>query len=168
MKAAAILSGTFSARVESNLIRYTVDRCIIFYYTSIMVKERWTTSNKAVYNIGYHLIWCPKYRRKVLVGAVEVRLKELLQEKAEELGLLIDTMEVMPDHVHLFVKSTPVLSPHYIVQQLKGFSSFQLRSEFPKLKSRLPTLWTRSYYCESVGHISAETIKHYIEEQKSQ
>lgn len=168
MKAAAVLSGTFSARVESNLMRYTVDRCISFCYASVMVNERWTTSNKAVYNIGYHLIWCPKYRRKVLVGAVELRLKELLQEKAKELGLIIDTMEVMPDHVHLFVTSTPVLSPHYIVQQLKGFSSFQLRSEFPKLKSRLPTLWTRSYYCESVGHISAETIKRYIEEQKNQ
>jgi len=133
-----------------------------------MTNERWTTSNKAVYNIGYHLIWCPKYRRKVLVDQVAVRLKELLTEKAVELGLLIETMEVMPDHVHLFVKAQPIHSPHYIVQQLKGYSSFKLRSEVPKLKSRLPTLWTRSYYCEAVGHISAETIQRYIEEQKNQ
>jgi REP-associated tyrosine transposase len=133
-----------------------------------MTNERWTTSNKAVYNIGYHLIWCPKYRRKVLVDQVETRLKELLTDKAAELGLVIDTMEVMPDHVHLFVKAKPIHSPHYIVQQLKRYTSFKLRSEFPKLKSRLPTLWTRSYYCESVGHISADTIKRYIEEQKSQ
>jgi putative transposase len=132
-----------------------------------MPNERWTTSNKAVYNIGYHLIWCPKYRRKVLVGNVEIRLKELLLQKASEIGLIIDTMEVMPDHAHLFVKSTPVLSPHYIVQQLKGFTSHQLRKEFPSLKSRLPTLWTRSYYCESVGHISAETIQRYIGDQKN-
>lgn len=132
-----------------------------------MTNERWTTSNKAVYNIGYHLIWCPKYRRKVLVGKVEIRLKELLLQKADDIGIIIDTMEVMPDHTHLFVKSTPVLSPHYIVQQLKGFTSHELRKEFPKLKSRLPTLWTRSYYCESVGHISAETVQRYIDEQKN-
>ncbi len=140
----------------------------MFRYTSVMTNERWTTSNKAVYNIGYHLIWCPKYRRKVLVGQVEIRLKELLIEKAKELGVIIETMEVMPDHTHLFIKSSPILSPHYIVQQLKGFTSFQLRKEFPSLKSRLPTLWTRSYYCESVGHISEETVRKYIEEQKSQ
>lgn len=133
-----------------------------------MANERWTTSNKAVYNIGYHLIWCPKYRRKVLVGKVADRLKELLTEKTNQLGLVIDTMEVMPDHVHLFVKAPPTLPPHHIVQQLKGYSSHELRKEFPKLKSRLPTLWTRSYYCESVGHISQEAIRRYIEEQKNQ
>ena len=78
-----------------------------------MTNERWTTSNKAVYNIGFHLIWCPKYRRKVLTGKVETRLKELLLQKAADIEIIVDTMEVMPDHVHLFVKSTPVLSPHY-------------------------------------------------------
>lgn len=140
----------------------------MFLYTSVMTNERWTTSNKAIYNIGYHLIWCPKYRRKVLVGDIEVRLKELLINKASEIGVTIETMEVMPDHVHLFVKSSPVLSPHYIVQQLKGFTSFQLRKEFSSLRTRLPTLWTRSYYCESVGHISEETVTKYIEEQKNQ
>ena len=133
-----------------------------------MTNERWTTSNKAVYNIGYHLIWCPKYRRKVLVNAVAARLKELLNEKAADIGVHIETMEIMLDHVHIFVKAPPTLSPHYIVQQFKGFSSRRLRQEFPKLKSRLPTLWTRSYYCESVGHISQETIRRYIEDQKNQ
>ena len=133
-----------------------------------MANERWTTSNKAVYNIGYHLIWCPKYRRKVLLGAVANRLKELLCEKTASIGVHIEIMEVMPDHVHLFVKAPPTLPPHYIVQQLKGYSSHELRKEFPELKSRLPTLWTRSYYCESVGHISQETIRRYIEDQKNQ
>ncbi|MCE7989959.1 MAG: IS200/IS605 family transposase [Caldilinea sp. CFX5] len=133
-----------------------------------MTNERWTTSNKAVFNIGYHLIWCPKYRRKVLTGQVEIRLKELLTEKANELGITIENLEVMPDHTHLFIKSTPVLSPHYIVQQLKGYTSHELRKEFPHLKSKLPTLWTRAYYCESVGHLSAETIKNYIDGQKNQ
>jgi putative transposase len=129
--------------------------------------KRWTTSNKAVFNLGYHIIWCPKYRRQVLVGQVEHRLKELLREKAEQIGVVIETLEVMPDHVHLFVKSSPTNAPHHIVQQLKGYTSRILRKEFPSLKSRLPTLWTRSYYVESVGHISETTIKQYIEDQKN-
>jgi putative transposase len=129
--------------------------------------KRWTTSNKVVFNLGYHIIWCPKYRRQVLVGQVEHRLKELLREKAEQIGVVIETLEVMPDHVHLFVKSSPTNAPHHIVQQLKGYTSRILRKEFPSLKSRLPTLWTRSYYVESVGHISETTIKQYIEDQKN-
>jgi len=132
------------------------------------METRWKTSRHSVYNISYHLIWCPKYRRKVLVEEVDKRLKELLKNKAEELGRAIEKMEVMPDHVRLFIKSSPVYAPHYIVQQLKGYTSRLLRQEFPGLKSRLPTLWTRSYYAESIGHISEETIKRYIEDQKKQ
>jgi len=132
-----------------------------------MVSQRWTKSKTSVHNVAYHLIWCPKYRRKVLVGKVETRLKQLLKFKAKENGWKIETMEIMPDHVHLFVKANPVASPHWIIQQFKGFSSHELRKEFPHLKSKLPTLWTRSYYCESVGHISEETIKKYIKDQKN-
>lgn len=132
-----------------------------------MVSQRWVYGNTTVYNLGYHLIWCPKYRRPVLVGEIKTRLRELLTEKAKEIGLTIEVMEILPDHVHLFVKSSPTASPHWVVQQLKGFSSHELRNEFPSLKSRLPTLWTRSYYVESVGHISEETVKRYIEEQKN-
>lgn len=131
------------------------------------MNARRTHSNKAIYNIGYHIIWCPKYRRKVLVDQIEVRLKELLIEISSAINCHIETMEVMPDHVHIFIKCSPVHSPHYVVQQLKGKSSHILREEFPHLKTRLPTLWTRSYYCESVGHISAATTKKYIEEQKA-
>ena len=129
--------------------------------------KRWTKSKTVVYNIGYHLIWCSKYRRKVLTGDAGTRLKELLAEKAGQIDIEIVQMEIMPDHVHLFVKATPVNSPHYIVQQLKGYTSRLLRQEFPSLKSRLPSLWTRSYYCESVGHISEETVLKYIEDQKT-
>ena len=131
-----------------------------------MKKERWTQSHHTVYNIAYNIIWCPKYRRKVLTKGVDIRLKELLIKKSIDMGVFIDKMELMPDHVHLFVKAKPIHAPHWIVQQLKGYTSKNLRSEFPKLKSRLPTLWTRSYYIESVGHISEETIKRYIEDQK--
>jgi len=123
------------------------------------MEARWRTGSKAVYNIGYHLIWCPKYRRSVLIGNVEVRLRQLLLEKTSDLGISMERMEIMPDHVHLFVKSPPVHAPHFIVQQLKGHTSRILRYEFKALRTRLPTLWTRSYYCESVGHISEATIR---------
>ena len=132
-----------------------------------MSKKRWTTSNKAVYNLGYHIIWCPKYRRKVLTSDVAKRLRELLYEKATSIDVEIETLEIMPDHVHLLVKASPVDSPHFIVQQLKGYTSRILRAEFSHLRSRLPTLWTRSYYIESVGHISEDTVRRYIEDQKN-
>lgn len=132
-----------------------------------MNNERWTHSNTTVHNIAYHLIWCPKYRRKVLINNIDSRLKVLLIEKATEMGCEIEIQEVMPDHVHIFIKTKPTLAPHYIVQQLKGYTSRVLRKEFKELRTKLPTLWTRSYYCESIGHISEETVKKYIEDQKN-
>ena len=129
-------------------------------------KDRYTTSAHCIYNLGYHIIWCPKYRRKVLVNGIDERLKELLNEKAAALEITIEKMEVMPNHVHLFVKGKPSVPVQHIVNQLKGYTSVMLRREFPRLKSRLPTLWTRSYYVESIGHISESTITRYIEDQK--
>ena len=120
----------------------------------------------SVVNINYHIIWCPKYRRKVLVDGVDARLKEVLVQIAEESGCTIETMEVMPDHIHIFLKGTPTIPIHLIVKNLKGKSSRILRTEFPHLKRRLPRLWTRSYYCETIGCINEETIKRYIENQK--
>jgi putative transposase len=130
------------------------------------MNKRWTSSNKAVYNVSFHLIWCTKYRRKVLVGKIDKRLKELLYEKAGKIGTDIAEMEVMPEHVHLFVKCDTTDSPHWIVQQFKGYTAHELRKEFKELRSKLPTLWTRSYYCESIGHISEASIRKYIESQK--
>ena len=120
----------------------------------------------SVVNINYHIIWCPKYRRKVLVDGVDTRLKEVLVHIAEESGCAIATMEVMPDHINIFLKGTPTIPIHLIVKNLKGKSSRILRAEFPHLKRRLPCLWTRSYYCETIGCINEETIKKYIENQK--
>ena len=120
----------------------------------------------SVVNINYHIIWCPKYRRKVLVDGVDARLKEVLVQIAEESGCTIETMEVMPDHIHIFLKGTPTIPIHLIVKNPKGKSSRILRTEFPHLKRRLPCLWTRSYYCETIGCINEETIKRYIENQK--
>lgn len=130
-----------------------------------MATERWTHSNTTVHNLGYHLIWCPKYRRKILVGKLQKELRKLLKKKAEEIQIKIEKMEIMSDHIHLFIKPKPIHAPHWVVQQLKGYTSRWLRKEFPELL-KMPSLWTRSYYVESVGHISEETIKKYIEEQK--
>lgn len=130
-------------------------------------KDRWVNSKTSIYNLGYHIIWCPKYRRKVLVGEIETRLKELINIKCNELECDIQELEVMPDHVHMFVKTKPTIAPHFLVQQIKGYTSKILRTEFNELKSRLPNMWTRSYYVESVGHISQETIEKYIRDQKN-
>lgn len=130
-------------------------------------KDRWVNSTTSVYNLGYHIIWCPKYRRKVLVGDVENRLKEIIYKKCDELDCQVCELNIMPDHVHLFVKTKPIIAPHFLIQQIKGLSSRLLRGEFKHLKSKLPNMWTRSYYIESVGHISQETIEKYIQEQKN-
>lgn len=128
--------------------------------------KRYSNSSHSVFNVGYHIVFCPKYRRKVLVNGIDERLKQLFQEKADEIRVVIERMEVMPDHVHLFIKSKPTYAIHFVVNQLKGYSSLMLRKEFPWLRSRIPTLWTRSYFVETIGHISEETVKRYIEEQK--
>jgi len=114
----------------------------------------------------YHFVWCPKYRRKVLVDDIEKRLKELIKKKAEQLGCKIISMEVQPDHVHLFLQGKPTQSPNLIIGMIKGFTSRQLRKEFKELKTKIPTLWTRSYFVSTHGHVSDEVIKKYIEEQK--
>lgn len=130
------------------------------------MSDRYARNAGAVFALKYHLVWCPKYRRKVLTGQIEVRLREILQEFAEEKGMKIHALEIMPDHVHLFVESDPRLCVAEIVNGLKGRSSHFLRQEFPSLRSRLPTLWSRSYYAGSVGHVSQSTVQRYIENQK--
>jgi putative transposase len=102
----------------------------------------------------------------VLIKGVDKRLKELLNQKADELEVIIKEMEIMPDHVHLFIKTKPTQPLHFIIGQLKGYSAHFLRKEFAHLKTQIPTLWTRSYYIDSVGRINEKTIKKYIENQK--
>lgn len=131
------------------------------------IKKRYKSSDGCIFNLGYHLIWCTKYRKDVLKDEVELRIKELFTEKANELDITIEQMEVMSDHVHLFVKSKPIYAIHFVVNQLKGYSSRILRKEFKHVRSKMPCLWSRSYYCESVGHISEETIRKYIINQKN-
>jgi len=128
--------------------------------------RRWSTSPSSVYNLGYHLIWCPKYRRKVLTGSTASDLERYIHEKCDENGWEVCSLEVMPDHVHLFLKCKPTDSVAYIMAQLKGYTSRKLNLSHPELKSRLPNMWTRSYYAESVGVINEVAVKTYIENQK--
>lgn len=132
-------------------------------YNSFTMTKR---TRHATYNINYHLVWCPKYRRPVLAGSVGVRLTELLPVCVQELGGEVLELVVMPDHVHLFASFPPTLAIAQIMHTLKGVSAHQLREEFPHLKSRLPSLWTRSYYVGTAGQVSAETIKRYIDAQR--
>ena len=100
------------------------------------------------------------------MNSVETRLRELLAEKASELQAMIVALEIMPDHVHLFIETDPRWAVSQLIRQFKAFSSQVLRREFPHLRSRLPTLWSRSYFAGSCGAVTEATIKRYIEEQK--
>lgn len=128
--------------------------------------SKYQATAHVTYNIGYHVVFCPKYRYNLLRYSAADELKRLLITKASDLGITIQTMEVMPDHVHLFLNGLPSLSIDYIVKQLKGYSSYHLRKQFAYLR-KYPSLWTRSYFVETVGHISEKTLVHYIESQKS-
>jgi len=124
-------------------------------------------SNRNVYySCKYHVVWCPKYRRKVLVGGIDERLKQIITEACEEHQSEIMSMEIMPDHVHLLVECDPQFGIHRLVRLLKGRSSRLLRQEFPVLVRKLPTLWTSSYFVSTVGGAPLTVIKQYIENQK--
>jgi putative transposase len=129
--------------------------------------SKFKSNNNVVYSCKYHVVWCPKYRRKVLINGVDIRLKELLQEICNEFKAELIEMEVMPDHVHLLVEVDPQFGAAKLIRYLKGRTSRLLRQEFPWLKSRLPTLWTNSYFVSTVGGAPISAIKQYIENQKN-
>lgn len=115
--------------------------------------------------LKYHIVWCTKYRRKVLVPKVKECLIELIKERCESNNYKLIEVEIMPDYVHIFLDASNRDSVHRIVSQLKGYSSHSLRKEFKFLTTRLPNLWTRSYYTGTIGHVSHETVKRYIQNQ---
>ena len=125
------------------------------------------SNNNVVYSCKYHVVFCPKYRRKVLVGDIEARLKDLVQEICDEFSIDLLEMEVMPDHVHLLLEVDPQFGIHRAVKTIKGRSSRVLRSEFKSLTTRLPSLWTNSYFVSTVGGAPLSIIKQYIESQKT-
>jgi len=121
-------------------------------------------SRNKVFLINYHLIWCPKRRKKVLVGEIKTRLEQIINEVAKEKNIEILALEIMPDHLCLFVSSHPNILVHNLIKAFKGRSSNILRKEYPELL-KLPSLWTHSYFISTAGKVSSETIQKYIETQ---
>ena len=128
--------------------------------------KKYKSGNHLVYSCQYHVIFCPKYRRPVLVDGIDKRLKELIKSKESEYEYEVLDMEVMPDHVHLILDVNPKIGIFTTVNHIKGYTSHELRNEFPNLKRKLPTLWTRSKFISSVGAVTLEIVKKYIERQK--
>lgn len=127
---------------------------------------RYKSNNNVVYSCKYHVVWCSKYRRKVLVDGVDERLKQICNDVATELQFDIIEMEVMPDHVHMLVEVDPQFGIHRAVKRMKGRSSHDLRQEFPWLRSRIPCLWTNSYFVSTVGGAPLDAVKSYMESQR--
>jgi len=118
-----------------------------------------------VHLVVYHLIWCPRRRKKVLVGQVSERANSLIHEKCLEKGWEVLELAIQPDHIHLFVRVWPKDSAAYVVKECKGVTSYALRREFPELL-KLPSMWTRSYFASTAGNVSGQVIQRYIEAQK--
>lgn len=129
--------------------------------------KEYRRTNTTVSMINYHLIFCPRYRRKIfLIDGVEARFKELVNQICEQNKFKIIAMECDKDHCHLFVNVPPTVSPHIVMKMVKGATSRILRSEFPQL-SKMPSLWTRSYFASTAGGVSSAIIEQYIKSQKT-
>lgn len=128
-------------------------------------------NNRSVHEIAYHIIWCTKYRHNIIFDLVEIELKKILAETCDHYGWKLEKMETMPDHVHLFIRLDHLTAPVEIAKTLKSISAVHIFSIFPKLKGKKfwgSGLWSRSTYYGAVGHVSDETVKKYIEDQKLQ
>ena len=147
------------------LVYIILDFIHIKCYNEFM-ENKYRHTNTTVSLINYHFIICPRYRRKIfLIPKVEQRFKELVSLKCKELEIEIIAIECDKDHCHMFLNCLPTLSPSDIMQQIKGYTGKVLREEFSEL-SKMPNLWTRSYFVSTAGNISSETIKQYVENQK--
>lgn len=129
--------------------------------------KKYQKTKGLVYSCQYHIVFCPKYRRSVLINGIEIRMKELLKEKQEEYGYSIIDSEVMPDHIHLLLDINPKIGIYSILSKIKSYTSHTLRKEFPALKTKLPCLWTNNSFISTCGSVNLEIIKNYISEQKN-
>jgi putative transposase len=134
----------------------------------IVVMSSLVHGRTVVYNVNYHIVWSTKYRRDVLTGDIEAALREVIVETAVEKGFIIKSMEVMPDHVHVFASAHPKIAPSYMIKMLKAVSGRKLLLAFPAFRKTMYRghLWNPSTYVETIGHISEDTIRRYIEDQK--
>ena len=129
--------------------------------------NKYKSNKNIVYSCKYHVVWCPKYRRKVLVDGVANSLKELIIEICNINQAELIKLEILPDHVHLLVDVDPQIGIHKLIKRIKARTSRELRSKYPFLKTKLPTLWTNSYFVSTVGGAPLSVIKQYIENQKT-
>jgi putative transposase len=132
-----------------------------------MALEGYKSNHNVVYSSKYDVVWTPKYRRPVLVGAIAKRCEQLLRQVAAKYDAEIIALEIMPDPVHLLCEVDPPFGIHRLGKNIKGVSSHSLRKEFSVLRSRLPTLWTNSYFVSPVGGAPLAVIKPYVENQKN-
>ena len=128
--------------------------------------KKYKSDKRLVYSCQYHVIFCPKYRRKVLKNGIDTRIKELIEEKQNNYNYTVLSIEVMTDHVHLLLDINPRIGVYSVISKIKGYTSHQLREEFPELKTKLPCLWTNSNFISTCGSVSLEVVKQYIEDQK--
>jgi putative transposase len=131
------------------------------------LNKHYKSDKRLIYSCQYHIIFCPKYRRHALKDGIDLRLKELIENKQIEYQYLVLGMEVMPDHVHLLLDINPKIGIYSVLSKIKGYTSHTLREEFPSLKKKLPCLWTNSNFISTCGSVSLETVKQYIEDQKN-
>jgi len=117
------------------------------------------------YNLNYYIVFCPKYRKSVLVGDIAIHTEEIIRHIADKVNVKIENLTVAPDHVRVFLSAPPRLSPQSIVKRLKGATANILRQKYPQLL-RLPTLWSSSYYVCTVGSVSDSVVSLYIENQR--
>lgn len=125
------------------------------------------SNNNISYSCKYHIVWCPKYRRKILKGDLEIRLKQIVKEVCDEFKSELIEVECDGDHIHLLLEVDPQFGVHKLIKKIKGRSSNILRKEFPFLKRTLPTLWTNSYFVSTVGGAPLEIVKQYVANQKT-
>ena len=129
--------------------------------------QKYRHETTSVSLLNYHFVWTVRRRKKLLTGRLDDRLKDLIHEAVSDIGGEVIALETHYDHVHLFVNALPKYSPAQLIHKVKGYSSHALRKEYPWLKTKMPSLWTRSYFVSTAGNVSGNTIKQYVEEQKT-
>ena len=134
----------------------------------VSIQQHFKSNRNVTYSCKYHIVFCPKYRRRVLEPPIAERLKEIIREVADETRSDILEMEVMLDHVHLLCEVDPQFGIAKFVRLVKGRSSRLLRQEFPKLKSRLPTLWTNNWWVTTDSKIPQDSLNDFLEKARKQ
>lgn len=134
------------------------------------MSNKYNTLNHCKFLLQYHIIWCPKFRFNVLKNGIDESLKNILFKISDRYGYEIKEIEVMPDHIHIFISTKPTVAPSDVVRTLKSISAIELFKQYPELKkfySRCGSLWSKGYFASSIGNVSEETVRRYIQEQKS-